>query len=120
MMYSTRTVIFSNMKYVTTILSIALLLSAGTIFAATLDEAKSEGLIGERADGYLGIVDTAGGAEIAALVTDINNKRKAQYQRIAKKNGIGVEQVQALAGKKALEKTRAGGWVLVNGEWRQK
>jgi uncharacterized protein YdbL (DUF1318 family) len=31
-----------------------------------------------------------------------------------------LDQVEALAAKKAIDKTAPGGWVRVNGDWRQK
>jgi len=97
-----------------------LALFAVTALAADLDQAKSDGHIGERADGYLGLVVQSAPADVVELVADINARRKAEYQRIATRNGITLEQVQALAGKKAIEKTRSGDWVFENGGWRRK
>ena len=88
--------------------------------AADLNSAKSEGLIGEREDGYLGFVVTEPGSDVVALVEDVNAKRKAQYARIAAKNGIQTAQVEALAGKKAMEKTAPGGYVFSGGRWVRK
>ncbi len=45
---------------------------------------------------------TSGAVE---LVSDINEKRRAAYERIAKQNGITLDQVANLAGQKAIEKT---------------
>ncbi|MDH3747659.1 MAG: YdbL family protein [Gammaproteobacteria bacterium] len=97
-----------------------LALVSTAVFAANLDQAKRDGLVGERADGYLGLVVTSAPGDVVELVAEINKKRKAEYQRIAAANNLTLEQVQALAGKKAIEKTRAGDWILVNGGWRQK
>ena len=101
-------------------LFLALALAAAPAFAAELDEAKADGLIGERADGYLGLVDTGAPADVVDLVAEINDKRKAEYERIAEANDLSLEQVQALAGKKAIDRTRAGHWILTNGGWEQK
>ena len=101
-------------------LLIASLLWASLSFGADLDEAKRTGSVGERADGYLGLVNTSAPADIDALLKQINNKRRAEYQRIAAANDLTLDQVQALAGKKAIEKTPSGGWILTNGGWRQK
>jgi uncharacterized protein len=98
----------------------ALILIAAVAFAADLDQAKSSGLVGERADGYLGLVAGSVPADVAELVADVNAKRKAEYQRIAKQNGITIEEVEALAGKKTIEKTRKGDWIFVNGGWQKK
>lgn len=89
-------------------------------FGAELGQAKRDGYVGERADGYLGLVDQSAPADVIALVRDINEKRKAEYERIAKENGISYEQVQALAGKKAIERTADGQWILLNGGWQRK
>ena len=99
---------------------VTLLFAAHTAFADPLDEAKGTGLVGERADGYLGIVNSDAGADIVQLVKDVNSKRRAEYQRIASANNLTVEQVQALAGKKAISKTQAGHWVMANGGWARK
>lgn len=98
----------------------AVALLAATAFAADLDQAKSQGLVGERADGYLGLVKTPAPAEVTALVKTVNNKRRAEYERIAEANELTLEQVQALAGKKAIDRTAPGGWVLENGGWKRK
>lgn len=95
-------------------------LTGGHALGADLDQAKQQGLIGERADGYLGLVQAAVPEDVAQLVKSINNKRRTEYERIANANKIDVEQVQALAGKKAIEKTEPGGWVMRNGGWQQK
>ena len=89
-------------------------------FAADLNQAKRDGLIGERADGYLGLVVDSAPADVVALVADVNERRRAEYERIAKQNELALAQVQALAGKKTIEKTRAGEWIFVNGTWRRK
>ena len=90
------------------------------VLAADLDSAKSAGLIGEREDGYLGFVVAEPGSDVVALVEDVNAKRKAQYARIAAQNGIQTSQVEALAGKKAMEKTAPGGYVFSGGRWVRK
>lgn len=101
-------------------LLVALLLLGGAAYAADLDQAKRRGLVGERADGYVGLVDESAAADVRTLVAEINAKRKAEYQRIARENDLELEQVQALAGRKAIDRTAPGGWILVNGGWQQK
>jgi len=103
-----------------TLLPILALSWAGLAFGAELDQAKSDGLVGERADGYLGLVDENAPGDVVNLVKEVNDKRRAEYQRIAGSNDLTLEQVQALAGKKAIERTAMGGWILTNGGWRQK
>jgi len=102
------------------VLPILALSWAGLAFGADLDQAKDAGLIGERADGYLGLVVEDAPPDVANLVRTVNEKRRAEYQRIASSNDLSLEQVQALAGKKAIERTAAGGWILTRDGWRQK
>ncbi|WP_462159208.1 YdbL family probable chaperone protein [Pseudoalteromonas sp. GB56] len=87
-------------------------------FAITLDDAKSQGIVGETSSGYLELVK--GNADAQQLIEDINAKRKAKYQSLAKKNGITLEQVETLAGAKAIEKTSPGQMVKIDGQWRKK
>jgi len=87
--------------------------------AISLDQAKSQGLVGEQANGYLGVV--SGGADVQALVADINGKRKQEYEGIARRNNTTLEAVEALAGKKAIERTPAGQYVRPpSGGWIRK
>jgi uncharacterized protein YdbL (DUF1318 family) len=83
-----------------------------------LDEAKASGAIGEQSNGYLGIVRTPASPELRDLVSSVNAQRRQRYQAIADRNDITLEQVELLAGKKAIEKTQSGHWVrLPDGEW---
>jgi len=88
--------------------------------AADLDQAKADGLVGERADGYLGLVVEAAPGDVKALIVEVNERRQAEYTRIAAANGIERAQVEALAGRKAIELTTPGGWILTNGGWQRK
>lgn len=96
------------------------LAAAGPALAIDLDQAKRDGLVGETMEGYLAPVSDSPAADVVALVEDVNARRRAEYRRIAEQNGLELSQVEALAAKKAIEKTSAGGWVRVNGDWRRK
>jgi hypothetical protein len=90
-------------------------------FGVTLDEAKQEGLLGERPDGYLGIVKAPSTPDTVNLMKDINNKRRDVYKGIAQKNGTALPAVEALAGKKAIEKTPSGQFTMQpDGNWVRK
>ncbi len=92
------------------------LLFAGSALAMDLDSAKNQGLVGEQPNGYLGVVKAT--PEAVELVSDINQKRRRAYQRIAQENGISLDQVANLAGQKAIEKTPAGEYVKTpTGQW---
>jgi uncharacterized protein YdbL (DUF1318 family) len=87
--------------------------------AIELDTAKSQGLVGERADGYLGIVVQSPSSEVTALVETVNAKRRARYQEIASKNNIDLADVEARAGQRAIQLTDSGGWIF-QARWEQK
>lgn len=99
----------------------ALVLSTGMAMASlTVDSAKQQGLVGERTDGTLGIVSAAT-PEVNALVSATNQERMAKYNAIAAKNGTGIAQVQALAGKKLIAAANAGEFIQgADGSWQRK
>ncbi|NMR24512.1 YdbL family protein [Pseudoalteromonas sp. NEC-BIFX-2020_015] len=109
--------IFKNKKlnFITLLSAACLSFSA---WAISLDDAKSQGLVGEDSSGYLGLV--VQNAEAKTVVDEINAKRKAQYLKLAKKNNLSLAQVEALAAAKTIEKTQVGHFVEVNGEWVKK
>lgn len=87
----------------------------------TLDEAKQQGMLGERPDGYLGTVTQSTDTEVLDLMKEINQKRREIYQTIADKNGTALSTVEALAGEKALKQTPSGQYILLpSGEWSVK
>lgn len=67
--------------------------------AANLDQAKQRGMVCELPTGYLKA--TAGAtADVQAMVTNINGKRKQEYGRIAREHGVTPDQVAKLTAKK--------------------
>lgn len=107
------------MKYLMSLLLCVLMFLAVPALAIDLQTAKDQGLVGETPSGYLGAV-VESQPEITELITDINAKRKAKYAEIAAKNGISLDKIEKLAGKKAIEKTPSGQYVKIGAEWRQK
>jgi hypothetical protein len=87
-------------------------------FALDLHEARAKGLLGEQWDGYVGIVASPT-PELEKLAAEINAKRRAHYQEIARRNGTELEAVAALAGKKLVEGAASGQFVKTNGGWRK-
>lgn len=102
------------------ILVVFFLLVSSVVFAADLQGAKSQGLIGEQLNGYLGVVASSVSGEVKALVADVNSKRKKKYQSIAKENGTSLDTVELLAGKKAIEKTVSGNYIQSATGWKKK
>ena len=107
--------------HVRTLMLLVALLAPLNAWSLELDAAKAQGLVGEQADGYLGIVTSSPSAEVTVLVNDVNTKRRAQYERIAQKNGITLGDVEALAGQKTIDKTKPGNYVRPAGAgWQKK
>jgi uncharacterized protein YdbL (DUF1318 family) len=103
----------------------ALLISLLTVSIAVADspltQPKADGLIGEQANGYLGLVTQNAPADIKKLVSETNAKRKAGYQQIAAKQGTSLAEVEKVGGNTAIEKTLKGNYVQdANGTWRKK
>lgn len=89
--------------------------------ALDLQDAKSQGLVGEMANGYLGSPQSSPSAEVAELIKDINAKRKEAYQQLAAEQGIPLAAVEKLAGEKAFSKTEGGHYIKpAGGSWQKK
>ncbi len=86
--------------------------------SAALGQAKASGQVGEKPNGYLGVI--APGGQTAEIVRLINEARRAEYQQVAKKNAIPLGDVEALAGKKAMDKTPSGQFIQSGGQWVRK
>ncbi|WP_171923435.1 YdbL family protein [Salmonella bongori] len=99
----------------------ALMLSLLTpsVWALTLDEARTQGRVGETLNGYL--VALKNDAETQKLVLDINHARRASYQQLADSNHLPVDEVAKMAGQKLVERARPGEYVQgINGKWLRK
>ena len=71
--------------------SIILCLAAvAPAFAMSVEEAKTKGLVGEKANGYLGVVNP-GSQEAQSLTNEVNNKRRQAYEDIAARNRTQLE-----------------------------
>jgi uncharacterized protein len=93
----------------------------GPALAGPLDDAKAAGLVGERIDGYLGLVDSGAPADLKRLVDQINAERQAKYAEIAEKQGAPVKAVAQIAGEKLIGRAGTGEYVMgADGQWRQK
>ena len=96
------------------------LISLSVACAADLQQLKSQGVVGEQLNGYLGTVDSGASADAKALVNEINAKRKSKYESIAAQNSTSLETVELLAGKKAIEKTQSGNYIQTAAGWKKK
>lgn len=100
------------------ILGLALL--AGAVHALDLAGAKSQGWLGERRDGYLGLVRTDAPPEARQLLEQVNRQRRTQFEQIAARNGISVDEAAAVFAREAAQRTQPGNYVQGQGGWMRK
>lgn len=97
------------------------MLMVSVAVAGPLTQPKADGLIGEQANGYIGLVKQDVSADIRKLVNDVNAKRKAGYKKIAASQGTSLADVERVGGKTATEKTLSGNYIRnTSGSWRRK
>ncbi len=88
---------------------------------ATVDAAKVSGVVGEQADGYLGLVSSDAPAAVRAAVAEINTGRTAAFRDAAAKAGTTVEVAGAAVGKQLFERLPAGQFYrTADGRWAKK
>ncbi len=110
-------------------IALAAMLVLGLAFAAPaaragdplIDSAKASGLVGERIDGYLGLVGDDADAAIRRKVNEINAGRRALYEQTARQTNTTVEQVGIVTGEKLVSETPSGQFVMnAQGQWVRK
>ncbi len=93
---------------------------AAPAMADALDDALRGGKVGETSRGYIAPVG-APSAGLTRLVNDINARRRAKYQSIARKNGISLQKIEAVAGSRIIQRAPAGTYFMDSGgQWRRK
>ena len=100
----------------------ALTAGAGAAAAsAIVENAKSQCIVGEQADGYIGVIDAAAASEdLKREVRAINQQRKAAYARLAERNGVTVEATAALTAEKLIMQAPSGHCVRdSSGQWKE-
>ena len=101
--------------------TILLVLAFQTAWAVDIHSAKDQGLIGEANTGYVAAVVDAPSAEVEALISEVNQKRKAQFKGAAEKTGATLEQVRLRFYELAVERTEPGHYYQDEaGNWKQK
>jgi len=97
------------------------MMAVSVAVASPLTQPKADGLIGEQANGYIGLVRQDVPADIKKLVDETNAKRKAGYQKIASKQGTSLSEVEKVGGNTAYEKTLKGNYYRdASGVWQKK
>lgn len=89
--------------------------------ADALDDARAQGLVGERFDGYLAVRDPAAPASTRQLVEAINAKRRQVYGDVAARQGANVDAVGRIYAREIVQKVPPGTWILQeSGQWVRK
>lgn len=116
------------MTFIRTILMSAVLALAALSFAPAasaadpqIEAARAAGEIGERIDGYLGVVTSSPDPSLVRKVQDINNRRRAVYEQTARDNNTTVQIVAQLTGERQIERLEPGQYYMdASGSWKQK
>ncbi|MEH6559473.1 MAG: YdbL family protein [Oceanicoccus sp.] len=99
----------------------ATVLCVNSAYALSLQDAKSQGLVGERTDGYVGYVAAPPTDEVKSIVKMVNRKRREKFQETAKNNSISIDQVGILFYQRAVEKTKPDQYYQdAEGDWTKK
>lgn len=103
--------------------AVALTAMGGTALAQrdpAYDAARAAGQVGEKMDGYLGIVG-AETPELRRIVNDINIKRRAVYTEKAQAANATLEEYAFTSGCIAISRTTAGEmYQAPGGSWKQR
>jgi len=100
---------------------LALATVAGLARAETRDPAysaaRAAGQVGEKMDGYLGVI--GGGGEVRAMVDDLNIKRRAVYSQKAQAQHATVEEYAFTSGCLLIAQTAPGEkYQAPDGSWQ--
>ena len=80
--------------------------------------ARSSGEIGEKPDGYLGVVGSQSGA-VQSLVSDLNIRRRENYAQKAQEQGVTLQEYAMTQGCILIARTQAGEkYQAPDGSWQ--
>ena len=109
-------------KFASALAAATLLVGAAHALSPRLDAAKANCVIGEQSDGYLGIVDPSKVDEdMRRELREVNQQRKAAYERIAAANGVTTEVAAQVTAERLVNNAPPGQCVRdPNGQWIKK
>ena len=106
-------------KTIASILFAAAIIVSGEAFALDLAQARAQGLVGETATGYIAAVTPS--ADANAVVSDVNARRKAEYEKISQQNGQPVAVVGKVAAERIISGLPSGSYYKgADGSWKKK
>ncbi len=106
------TALFSALALTGTVASFSLMSAAPAVAQASeakaiVDNAKSQGLIGETAGGYLAVIASAP-RDVVNAMNEINIRRKSLYTKLARQQNIQIDVVAAVTAEKIKDKAQSG------------
>jgi uncharacterized protein YdbL (DUF1318 family) len=103
------------------LLFLALLVGAPAVAQTpAVNAARAAGIVGERYDGYLGIVGPASGL-VRGQVASINLRRRSLYSNLAASRGVSPQDVGVTAGCQLLGRVAVGeAYLSSDGRWRRR
>ena len=108
--------------FIALVTSMVIAASPSLAQASPLDDARSAGYVGERPDGYVGIIDPSAPSDVKALVDKVNAQRRSKYEELAAEQSVPVEQVGAVTAEKIIGEMLQPGWYYMDaaGNWVQR
>lgn len=98
-----------------------LLLALSSAWAIDINDAKTQGLVGEANTGYLAAVREPVSDEVKALISSVNAKRKAHFEKTARNTNTTMAQVGNRFYELAVQKTTVGRYYQdASGRWIKK
>lgn len=111
-------------RWFITLLAVALCtvaLGAPPVGAASLDELRGAGVVGERFDGFAVVRDAGASAQIRAQVDKVNAQRRQIYAKRASEQGVPAGQVGRVYAQEIFRSAPKGTWFLgEDGRWTEK
>lgn len=97
-----------------------IVMAAPAVAQPAQSAARAAGQVGERFDGYLGIVSDVSPA-VRSQVNAINIKRRALYSQLGGRRGVAPGDVGVTAGCELLSRVAVGeAYMLQDGRWRRR
>lgn len=89
---------------------------------SVINAAKASCTVGEKSNGYLGVVPGASASDaVRREMRSVNQKRKAAYEKLAARNGVTVDVAAALTAEKLIGQAASGHCVQdASGAWSKK
>ncbi len=103
------------------LVAIFLTLALQAAWAIDIGAAKGQGLVGEANSGYLAAVKTPASTEVKTLISSVNAKRKAKFEKTATMTKATVAQVSHRFYELAVQRTKPGHYYQDDrGNWKKK